>query len=499
MRITGTMMMNNALRHMEKARVAHNKYMEQEAEGKKILRASDDPIIAVRSLKYRTKISELDQYLSKNIPDASSWMSSTDDVLRNVADILIRMNTVCEHGQNGDTEPEDRDKDLEELIQRVGEIFENNANQKSADRYLFTGYRTDVPLLFERNTDHLQYNITENFVPSDILPFTYAYGGKAYDPAVTDIREYTDDLPKSNRTHVMMLSYDNLDTGVVPTVQYKNKGDAPGDPPNVLAVTVKSITPGAGEKYNECYNPGPDEVYFIPETGELVYGENTYAAISEAASIAVDYQKTNFEKNEIRPEHYFNCTATNTDTGTVIPYREPENQKINYQINFSQTLTVNTLACNAFDTSIRRAVDRIVSVQDEVKATKAAIEKIDKDIEAGLGDPAILKQVKSQLEDKLKIQDRMYLDAFGDASMILQAAQSTVGIESSSVGARVNRLESTEAMLTEQETNFTEALSDNEDVELGEALIRVNEAYLLYNITLQATSKILGNSLLDFI
>ncbi len=481
MRVTGSMMSNNAMMHMAKSKAAYNKYLEQYASETKILRASDDPIIAVRSLKYRTRISEVEQYLDKNIPDAASWMSSTDEILTNVSDLLSRMNEKCEEAQNGDKTPEDRDKIVAELLQRVGEIFESNANQKSADRYLFTGYRTDVPLLFDKDTDHLQYNITENLVPSDILPFTYVYGGKEYDPAITDISEYTSDLPQSNKTHVMTLSYDNLDDGFTPTIQYTNKDGTTGN----LAVITKSLTPGIGERYNECYNPGPDEVYFIPETGEMVFGQNTYAEVSEATNIAVNYEKTEFEKNEIRPEHYFNCTTTNLDTGTAIPYREPESQKINYQINFSQTMTVNTLACDAFDTSIRRAVDRIVAVQDEINVTKAAMTKIEKDIEAGIGDPAILNQVKTQLEDKLKMQEKMYIDSFGDASMIFQGAQSTVGVEMASMGARVNRLESTELMLKEQSVNFEEALSENEDVDLGEAYIRFNEAELLYNATLR--------------
>ena len=56
---------------MQKNKVAYDKYLQQYTTQKKIQRPSDDPTIAVRALKYRTTISEIDQYL-KNIEDATS-------------------------------------------------------------------------------------------------------------------------------------------------------------------------------------------------------------------------------------------------------------------------------------------------------------------------------------------------------------------------------------------------------------------------------------------
>ena len=53
---------------MQKNKVAYDKYLQQYTTQKKIQRPSDDPTIAVRALKYRTTISEIDQYL-KNIEE----------------------------------------------------------------------------------------------------------------------------------------------------------------------------------------------------------------------------------------------------------------------------------------------------------------------------------------------------------------------------------------------------------------------------------------------
>ena len=57
----------------------------------------------------------------------------------------------------------------------------------------------------------------------------------------------------------------------------------------------------------------------------------------------------------------------------------------------------------------------------------------------------------------------------------------------------------TKVKLEQQELDTEDAKSENEDADLGEAYINFSEADLLYQATLNATSKILGQSLLNFI
>ena len=54
---------------------------------KKISRPSEDPIIAIRALRLRSNLNELDQYYERNIPDAKSWMEVTEDALENMQTI----------------------------------------------------------------------------------------------------------------------------------------------------------------------------------------------------------------------------------------------------------------------------------------------------------------------------------------------------------------------------------------------------------------------------
>jgi flagellar hook-associated protein 3 FlgL len=57
----------------------------------------------------------------------------------------------------------------------------------------------------------------------------------------------------------------------------------------------------------------------------------------------------------------------------------------------------------------------------------------------------------------------------------------------------------TEKKIDELQIDTEQAKSDNEDADLGEAYINFTESNLLYQATLNATSKVLGQSLLDFI
>ena len=54
---------------------------------------------------------------------------------------------------------------------------------------------------------------------------------------------------------------------------------------------------------------------------------------------------------------YFECKSYNTDSKKTIPYRDPEGQKIQYEVNYSQLATVNTQAKDAINTEMYRAID----------------------------------------------------------------------------------------------------------------------------------------------
>lgn len=72
MRITNGMLINNSLSNINNNKSTMDRLNIQLASEKKIQRASDDPITAIRALRFRSTLAEIDQYIDKNIRDATS-------------------------------------------------------------------------------------------------------------------------------------------------------------------------------------------------------------------------------------------------------------------------------------------------------------------------------------------------------------------------------------------------------------------------------------------
>ena len=76
MRVTNQMVTSSSLRNMQKSMQRVSKLNQQVTTHKKISAPSEDPVIAIRALKLRTTVDQLDQYKSKNIKDALSWLGT---------------------------------------------------------------------------------------------------------------------------------------------------------------------------------------------------------------------------------------------------------------------------------------------------------------------------------------------------------------------------------------------------------------------------------------
>ena len=61
MRITNKIMQNNSLTNINNTKVAQDTLSSQISSGKKIVRPSDDPIVAIRALRLRSSVTEISQ------------------------------------------------------------------------------------------------------------------------------------------------------------------------------------------------------------------------------------------------------------------------------------------------------------------------------------------------------------------------------------------------------------------------------------------------------
>lgn len=519
MRVTNSMISNSASAHITNAKNSLLKYSEQYTTQKKIQRPSDDPTVAVRSLKLRTTYSQLTQYAEKNVKDAMSWMNTTETALSNISKKFDNMKSYLNQGANDYLKADDRKSVLTTLQQYVNSIFEDEANTDYSGRYVFTGYRTDTSLLFPENTDKLSYQIKENFSYDSFDNITVITGGANYDSTIANGQQYTDKTAKKNEVYQLRLAYDNCSkdafaqagtNGTSIAISFTYKDQTTGkDTTEVYAAAGYNGTPAAkgniitrSSTDTNAYEVGDNEIVYLYDTGEVLVDKTKYADIqTKQADFSVTYVKNDFEKNDIRPEMYFKCTAYDSVNNKTTDYADPSDQEIEYEINYSQNIIVNTQAKDAISTDIYRMVDYISKTVKYVDEVETKIDEVDKMIKNTTDSTklATLNSLKTSLETEKELRSKVMTDAFGMGLTMIDEAGQKVSVATSELGAKYNRAQLTYNKLLDEQTDSEDKLSENEDVSLTDVYINLTQADNLYQASLSATAKILGNSLLNYI
>ena len=160
MRITTKMMQNRSLNNLNTNKTLQEKLTTQLSTMKKITRPSDDPVIAIRSLKLNSTLNKIDQYYEKNSNDAQSWLELTESAIKTTNSILEDMSGYITQCAQGSLTAEERAAILQNLANYQSEIY-STGNATSAGRNIFTGYRTDTPDFPQRQDREIFHYGTE--------------------------------------------------------------------------------------------------------------------------------------------------------------------------------------------------------------------------------------------------------------------------------------------------------------------------------------------------
>ena len=90
-------------------------------------------------------------------------------------------------------------------------------------------------------------------------------------------------------------------------------------------------------------------------------------------------------------------------------------------------------------------------------------------------------------------------DMFGKKITTMQEALDKANVAVTENGTRSSRLSMTQLRLQNQLTTFKTLQSDNEDIDLAETATNLSTAELIYQASLMATSKIMKESLMNYI
>lgn len=145
MRVTQTMLTQTNLKHLSSSYNALAKVQEQLISGKRIQRASEDPVVAMQGIRYRTEVREIDQF-RRNVSEATSWMDLTDSTLNEVTEAVKRIRELTTQASNDTYESSQRaiiKSEIDQLVEHIGSL----ANAKSGEKYIYNGTKTDQPLI----------------------------------------------------------------------------------------------------------------------------------------------------------------------------------------------------------------------------------------------------------------------------------------------------------------------------------------------------------------
>ena len=514
MRVTNNMMLRNTTSNINNNKYSVNSLNNQMSSQKKISRPSEDPVVAIRALRLRSNLSEINQYYEKNIPDADAWLDVTETALKNMKTILSDIRTQCTYGASDQLTAEDRKTILTQLESLRKQIY-SEGNSDYAGRTVFTGYRTNCKLTFMEDESNTEYNIQQKFSYEDIREHRYYDGQVELKTAeemsqkvtTSDTKQYTYDrirLAYGNTGTLTDADGNSIEAGGNPTITAIN-----ADGTNKVINVKVYDTEEAWKADIKNSQPADNGAVYIKSTGELVLGDNVSEELKKnKATITVNYDKKGFNSGEVRPEYYFNCTDI-TDAKNKITYEKYDAkgneiyQDIDYIIAVNQTLTVNTNASDVFNADIGRDVDEMINA---VKAAIDANDKVDKikDMmnQAAYSGVSAQENLQTWLEAAQKEADyandnlqKLYDSYIGNFDEYL----SDVNLAITTVGSKGDRLELTETRMSNQQLTVKTLKSNNEDRELSDIIIDYTAAYTAYQASLQAAGMLNQTTLLNYI
>ena len=505
MRITNNMILSNTKGNINSNKLLVDKYNTQMTTQKKISKASENPVIAIRSLRLSTTMCQINQFADNNIPDAVAWMNVTENALTNMKDILTDLRTQCVNGSTDTLTSDDRQTILDNLKALSEQVY-SEGNAEYAGKSVFTGYRTADTLTFQKDEPDTTFEIVENFDYRNLEETRYYTGEVQVPEAITAATTECNTKISENSFERIRLAYNEDITVDGFTVSYvADNGNTQNVPVNLVSYETERAWEAAKQAAGQEGRVVADnEVIFIEETGEFIFGKNIANTISDnKADIKVEYTKKGFSNGEAKPYYYYDCRdITDDDARHHVSYTK-QDQKINYTTAANTVTTINTQADSIFGTEIQRDVNELINVVQRSLNANTKVEKLKVMMnEAQYQDEASQEMLQGYLDAAQKEAD--YADdnmqkTYERYITRFDTYMENVNIAIIDVGSKQNSLSLTKVRVENQQTTIEELKSNNEDRDISDIIIDYYASYNAYTSSLTAAGKLNESNLLKYI
>lgn len=511
MRITNNVIMRNTKANINGNKINVNDKNNQMSSQKKIDRPSDDPVIAVRALRLRSNLSELKQYLKTNIEEADSWMEITDTALLNIKNLLNDMHTLADHGANDTLNQDDRNTILAQLRQNQEQIY-SEGNADYAGRTVFTGWKTDTTLTFPRD-NQAHYEIDQRLSFENLEENTYLYDQVKPEQIAdfSNVQYKTTPEPGAETVQRIRLAYDNLDTANPPKIYKVDNATGEVDTSSPISYVTTTTANLEAAKYDIASLSPADGIVLNTDTGELLFTDAKAEDFKKnGISFQITYDKKGFEKGDLTPENYFNCRKYDeTDTAVDKTYTHINEdgtwitENINYTVATNQEMAINIEAKNVLNQDLARDMEDLANTVQAAIDAYNKVAKIDgmmkKDIYADEDSQAKLSALLERANKEASYADDMMKKTYAHYVGKFQDYIDTAELARTDLGSRGQRLALTKNRVESQYNTVDKLKAENEDEDLSDIVIDYQAAYLAYQASLQAASKVQQQTLLDYI
>ncbi|NCC24287.1 MAG: flagellar hook-associated protein 3 [Deltaproteobacteria bacterium] len=486
----------------------------QAASQKKVNKPSDDPVGMARILDYRNSIASLQQYQT-NIDTAKGWLGLADQTLMQVNTVVTRARTLAEQGATGTMTQENREAiafEVRQLFDQLvtlsnaeyegqsifaGHKTKDNAFEKTLaldvrntnweladDEFFGIGGNTDRTIAVQFLDDGqvtggvVQGALTDpplNYRYSSDGGLTWANGSIERGASTLDLGGVTVELAGNATIDGSGTDNTKMNEGtwlvVRPSAEYKGddedeitvdrflgSGSTVADssaqgsfPKDVLVRIDNAWTSAAGGTLEYAYSLDGGNTWTSGQTTE------TTAPATEA-TLLVSGGKLTLDATGLNPGDQFGI--------------RPNRARMNVEIGPGQTIQINSIGKDIFG-GIYQSQAVSFSTAD-----------------------ANLFETLGKLVAAFETNDQAGIQS-GLAG--LKSAQQHVNTQLASVGARENRLDIADTVLSGLELNQEERLSKIEDVDLAELMTKLANQQMTYEAVLRSSSMIMKMSMVNYV
>ncbi|MBS4204955.1 flagellar hook-associated protein FlgL [Lederbergia citrea] len=169
MRVTNGMISSSVMFNINQSYSRLDKLFEQAQTQKKISRPSDDPVIAMKGMFYRTNVIEVEQF-KRNFSEARNWVETTDSAIGEASKVMERIRELTVQASN-ETYDEGQLQAVAEEIGQLKEHIKSIANARVGDKYIFNGTDTQTaPVATNGNINFTGGNVNFELAKGIFVP-----------------------------------------------------------------------------------------------------------------------------------------------------------------------------------------------------------------------------------------------------------------------------------------------------------------------------------------